>query len=1278
KITPFRGRLDESENSKQWLRGFVYEMKSTHTPPNEWCMAFQSGLRDGAFSQSAITRYYRAKRSEKEHIRDYLNRLNGYARSVNIKFERSGREAKEHLRDIHTLEDIVSDILKMEKRVSNRSSIQSSPDEYSNDYSNDDPIDVYEGDEADQDECDSDCGSRDEMQVASVHKTMDNSQADLGKVDSDLQLNLDRGSTITAADAGSRDQQMHDFSKCEAFDELAKILRTNVDEKNISPELLKFVFNTGANVSIITTKLARRLQLNPIQEHGRQLQVQGIQEGKMSTTTRVKAKVTLGWNTVYEFEFWVMDHSAGSEVVLGTDFMIPAGIRLDLFNATAKLPGEEIVPLVKSLSADEDSAEGMHVTGGPTMSLQIPAGEWIEFRLQKRKPSLGTHGVWVQRTAALIPTIVWFRKAQPTLVRVTNITDKDYAQELAFLPDLTKPSVTELDYTAPNVKNPSFVGGQQRRLDKGMQIPLRHLQKLYELLKGLLKAGLIAFSDSPWASPIVIVLEKNGQGIRLCIDYKMVNAVTAIMEYAMPLVDDLLTELENYLWFCSLDAASGFWTIMMTMRARKISAFVCALGHFEWLRTPFGLKNAPMIYQRMIDNALCGFVQPKGGWERYAERMKLAEEAAKHQRSLDDYSDFTQTTTRTKFEANRQASSELDPVLRMVNDPYADMFATNEPDESSLVPVFQRRSFVDDICFGGTTFDDCLDTLDKLLARFEECRISVSFTKSFFCQSKVDFLSHEVAPEGIRADPKKMTAITNRFIQDFAVYEAALYQLKEDDFSEGGDLAAAEFTALQRRVAEAPILRHFDAKKEVHITLYTNEWALILKDAEMNYHSAEKEVLALLLLLKLKSVRYLHVVREYNAAADSLAGEALESKMSKVVLNDHRKTEPKKLNRIKEMIYEPAEVRHELTADGIDPITVQEERRRRIAKAQDEELRWSNLKAVVRGETTAMTYKEAREAWKWADNFVLSSDNVLSSKQLKGYSPGNVLAERPFQCSFTEFVIANAMSDTDALTVTKVFEECIYRRFGAPSLIRHDRDPRCMSEQERSVKTVMQSVKDYVKDPLQQDWDEIAERLVFAINNSHDMTTILLGIGKQTEALAWRREINRQQQIALEMAKEYQAVEKDRRARIHNEKLSRKEQAAVPKGVNDGSPDDDSDPKVKRKVEEFAYELELPDKTRDVAEEARYDFDEERLPEDSWMPDEVTGEFEVEAILDDRTPMSTNTDRPVREFEVKWVGCESTTWEPASNLSYGGLLYDYLRNKKSEQRLQMVQVADED
>ncbi|OWZ17442.1 Eukaryotic/viral aspartic protease [Phytophthora megakarya] len=45
-----------------------------------------------------------------------------------------------------------------------------------------------------------------------------------------------------------------------------------------------------------------------IRGHGRQPEVQGIKKGKMSTSIRVIAKITLGWNTVYEFDIWVMEH----------------------------------------------------------------------------------------------------------------------------------------------------------------------------------------------------------------------------------------------------------------------------------------------------------------------------------------------------------------------------------------------------------------------------------------------------------------------------------------------------------------------------------------------------------------------------------------------------------------------------------------------------------------------------------------------------------------------------------------------------------------------------------------------------------------------------------------------------------------------------------------------------------------------------------------------------------------------------------------------------------
>ncbi|ETP45982.1 hypothetical protein F442_07710 [Phytophthora nicotianae P10297] len=196
-----------------------------------------------------------------------------------------------------------------------------------------------------------------------------------------------------------------------------------------------------------------------------------------------------------------------------------------------------------------------------------------------------------------------------TNTQLTRFGLEDYAKQLAFLPDFTEDSSTIIDYGVPNVKNLCLTTDQQERLvatlkkseriliasgntlpphgvvcdidtqghapikQRARRVSLCYLGKLYKLLRALLKAGLIVFSDSPWASPIVLVMKKNALDIRLFIDYKIVNVITGIMEYAMALVDALLTNLEIYLWFCSLDAASGFGAITMTLRARKVSTF---------------------------------------------------------------------------------------------------------------------------------------------------------------------------------------------------------------------------------------------------------------------------------------------------------------------------------------------------------------------------------------------------------------------------------------------------------------------------------------------------------------------------------------------------------------------------------------------------------------------------------------------------------------------------------------------------------------------------------
>ncbi|OWY98886.1 hypothetical protein PHMEG_00030227 [Phytophthora megakarya] len=77
-------------------------------------------------------------------------------------------------------------------------------------------------------------------------------------------------------------------------------------------------------------------------------------------------------------------------------------------------------------------------------------------------------------------------------------------------------------------------------------------------------------------------------------------------------------------------------------------------------------------------------------------------------------------------------------------------------------------------------------------------------------------------------------------------------------------------------------------------------------------------------------------------------------------------------------------------------------------------------------------------------------------------------------------------------------------------------------------------------------------------------------------------------------------------------------------------------------------------------------FDEALLPEASWEPDHIAREYEVEDILDDRKPLQTGTENG-----------SGMTNQYGNQRHFSGLLYDYLRRKKSEHRFQMVQVADE-
>ncbi|XP_068987594.1 uncharacterized protein [Bombus flavifrons] len=124
-----------------------------------------------------------------------------------------------------------------------------------------------------------------------------------------------------------------------------------------------------------------------------------------------------------------------------------------------------------------------------------------------------------------------------------------------------------------------------------------------ERISELIEAKIIRPSSSPFASPMILVKKKDGSD-RLCVDFRALNKNTVADRYPLPLIADQIARLQKARYFISLDMASGFHQIPIHPNSTEYTAFVTPDGQYEYLTMPFGLKNAPSVFQRAILNAL--------------------------------------------------------------------------------------------------------------------------------------------------------------------------------------------------------------------------------------------------------------------------------------------------------------------------------------------------------------------------------------------------------------------------------------------------------------------------------------------------------------------------------------------------------------------------------------------------------------------------------------------------------------------------------------------------
>lgn len=384
--------------------------------------------------------------------------------------------------------------------------------------------------------------------------------------------------------------------------------------------------------------------------------------GTMKELGRVKLPLVIGkMETTHIFRVII---GLRRRVILGNDLLSKMHLIIDPHCEQLALSGDEVVPI--RVRVPQESVQPVRLTKDVKIpansitraSVRLTGNEGAmgTFIIETTRPIYWQTGVYVRTGATWNPsqfslvelvnpspverllhrgaTIAQLECAQdiPELLHVEAVGDStdglnEIRKQIDQL-DLSKDTDLTLeqqqivreflrvnaDIFAKNPKSPGTNLKVRHHIDTGnhpsiKQRPFRISPKEQEIIHKevgeMLQNGIIRSSRSPWASPVVLVMKKDGS-IRFCVDYRKLNQITKKDVYPLPRIDDMLDTMANMHYYTSIDLASGYWQVELEESSKEKTAFTSCAGLFEFNVMPFGLCNAPATFQRMMDEVIAG------------------------------------------------------------------------------------------------------------------------------------------------------------------------------------------------------------------------------------------------------------------------------------------------------------------------------------------------------------------------------------------------------------------------------------------------------------------------------------------------------------------------------------------------------------------------------------------------------------------------------------------------------------------------------------------------